>query len=163
MVNGYTASEIDDIIIAKLIEPYKGVEQVLAWDIQAGFSNEFTVGRLTFTNGSDVAQGIATNLDLNQGDIILAGGYEFEVLDTPTLDTVNLAQPSNVDLDNVEFHIKANQWNYFDYYFRWSQNDVIEKGGELSEWHPLNQTTLVGDLLSLNFNPAEPVWLEIKS
>lgn len=163
MVNGYTASEIDDIIIAKLIEPYKGVEQVLAWDIQAGFSNEFTVGRLTFTSGSDIAQGIATNLDLNQGDIILAGGYEFEVIETPNQDTVILLQPSNVDLDNVEFHIKANQWNYFDYYFRWSQNDVIEKGGELSEWHSLNQTSLLGDLLSLNFNPTEPVWLEIKS
>tara|TARA_B100001287_G_C22673660_1_gene526543 strand:- start:403 stop:2364 length:1962 start_codon:yes stop_codon:yes gene_type:complete len=163
MVTQNTASEIDDIIIAKLAEPYKKAVQVLAWDIQAGFSNEFTVGKLTFLQGSEIVEGIGTNLDLNPGDIILAAGYEFEVLETPDQNTVILTAPSLVNLDNVEFHIKANQWNYFEYYFRWSQNDVIEKGGEHAEWHPLNQTSLLGDLLSLNFDPMSPLWIEIKA
>ena len=163
MVNGYTASEVGDKIIAKLVEPYKEVVKVLDWDIQAGFSNEFSIGKLTFTAGSPIATGLGTNLDLNQGDIILAGGYEFEVDSTPNANTVELVNPSLVDLQDVSFHIKVDNWNYFSYEYRWSQNDVIEKGGELSEWHPLNYTTVIGDLLSLNLDPTKPLWLEVKS
>ena len=163
MVNGYTATEVGDKIIAKLIEPYKNVLAILDWDIQAGWSSEFTVGKLTFTAGSNIVTGIGTNLDLNQGDIILAGGYEFEVHETPDQFTVKLSQDSPVSLNDVSFHIKADQYNYFSYEWRWSQNDVIEKGGELSEWHPLNKTNLLGDIFGLNPDPSQPLWLEIRS
>ena len=163
MVNGYTATEVGDKIIAKLIEPYKNVLAILDWDIQAGWSSEFTVGKLTFTAGSNIVTGIGTNLDLNQGDIILAGGYEFEVHETPDQFTVKLSQDSPVSLNDVSFHIKADQYNYFSYEWRWSQNDIIEKGGELSEWHPLNKTNLLGDIFGLNPDPSQPLWLEIRS
>jgi hypothetical protein len=49
MVNGYTATEVGDKIIAKLVEPYENVLSILDWNIQAGWSNEFTVGNLTFS------------------------------------------------------------------------------------------------------------------
>lgn len=163
MVTSYTASEVGDIIIAKLVEPYKGAEQILDWNIQAGFSNEFTVGKITFVQGSTTVTGIGTNLDLNTGDIVLAAGYEFEVFDTPDQNTILLASPSLHDLTDVEFHIKENEWNYFKYDFRWSQNDIIEKGGEHSEWHPLNKTNILGDILTLDINPAAPFWVEIRA
>lgn len=163
MVTSYTASEVGDIIIAKLVDPYKGAEQVLDWNIQAGFSNEFTVGKISFVQGSTTVTGIGTNLDLNPGDIVLAAGYEFEVSSTPDANTIELVSPSLYDLENVEFHIKENTWNYFKYDFRWSQNDIIEKGGELSEWHPLNKTNILGDIFTLDINPSEPFWVEIKA
>lgn len=163
MVTGYIATEIGDKIIAKLVDPYLNVNKILGWNIKSGFSNEFTVGKLTFTNGSTTVTGIGTNLDLNNGDIVLAGGYEFVVDNTPDEDTLILQTASTVDLTNVSFYVKADQWNYFSYEFRWSQNDVIEKGGEHAEWHPLNNGTLVGDLLSINFDNTMPLWLEIRA
>ena len=163
MVTGYIATEIGDKIIAKLVDPYLKVNKVLGWNIKAGFSNEFTVGKLTFINGSTTVTGIGTNLDLNNGDIVLAGGYEFIVDNTPDADTLILQTPSTVDLTNVLFYIKADAYNYFSYEFRWSQNDIIEKGGEHSEWHPLNNGTLVGDLLSLNFYNTTTLGLDVRA
>ncbi len=163
MVNGYTATEVGDIIIAKLADPYLKVERVLDWEIQTGFSNEFTVGTLSFKIGRTIVKGIGTNLDLNTGDVILAGGYEFIVESTPDNETVILQNPSIINLSNVSFHIKENTHNYFEYQYRWSQNDIIEKGGEHSEWHELNKTNLQGDLLSLNLRTDSPFWIEIRS
>ena len=163
MVTGYIATEVGDKIIAKLVDPYLKVKKILDWEIKSGFSNEFTVGKLTFETGNNLVTGIGTNLDLNNGDIILAGGYEFVVDDTPTSETLILQTPSQVDLTNVTFYVKSDQWNYFSYEFRWSQNDVVEKGGEHSEWHPLTKGTLVGDLLDIDFDPAKPLWLEIRA
>lgn len=161
MISGYTATEVGDKIIAKLAEPYKNVFSILDWNIQAGWSSEFTVGKLTFQEGSTMVTGIGTNLDLNQGDIILAAGFEFEVQETPDQHHVILENPANVSLSNVSFHIKTNQYNYFSYEWRWSQNEN-NGGGELSEWHPLNKTNLVGDILGLNPDPNLPLWLEIR-
>jgi hypothetical protein len=163
MVTGYIATEVGDKIIAKLVDPYLKVNSIQDWNIKSGFSNEFTAGKLTFETGNNLVTGIGTNLDLNNGDIILAGGYEFVVDETPTNETLILQTPSQVDLTNVTFYIKSDQYNYFSYEFRWSQNDVIEKGGEHSVWHPLNKGTLVGDLLSINFDNTMPLWLEIRA
>ena len=146
MISGYTATEIGDKIIAKLVEPHLEVVSILDWDIQAGVSNEFTVGDLTFTTGSEIVTGMGTNLDLNPGDIVLAAGYEFEVLETPDHHTLILTAPSPVSLSGVQFHIKPNQWNFFSYEYRWSQNNVIENGGEFSEFHPLNHDFQLGDI-----------------
>lgn len=163
MVTDYIATEVGDKIIAKLVNPYLNVDKVLDWEIKAGFSNEFTVGKLTFNNGNATVTGIGTNLDLNNGDIVLAGGYEFIVDNTPDKETLILQNPSNVDLTNVTFYVKTNQWNYFSYEFRWSQNTTIDGGGEHSEWHPLTNGTLVGELLSIDFDPNQPTWLEIRA
>ena len=163
MISGYTATEIGDKIIAKHVEPYKEVVSILDWDVQAGFSNEFTVGKLTFTAGDDIVTGIGTNLDLNPGDIVLAAGYEFEVLETPDQFTLLLTQPAHVSLQDVEFHIKPNQWNYFTYEYRWSQNNVIESGGEFSEFHPLNHGIQLGDIQQITLDPSKPLWIEIKA
>lgn len=162
MVTDYIATEVGDKIIAKLVDPYLKVEKVLGWNIKAGFSNEFTVGKLTFTNGSDTVTGIGTNLDLNNGDIVLAGGYEFVVDNTPDAETLVLQTPSDVDLNNVAFYVKTNQWNYFSYEYRWSQNNKPD-AGEVTQWHPLTNGTLVGELLSINFDPNLPLWLEIRA
>jgi len=162
MVTEYIATEVGDKIIAKLVDPYLKVEKVLGWNIKAGFSNEFTVGKLTFTSGSDTVTGISTNLDLNNGDIVLAGGYEFIVDNTPDTETIILQTPSDVDLANVTFYVKANQWNYFSYEYRWSQNKNAD-AGEVTQWHPLTGGTLVGELLSINFDTNLPLWLEIRA
>jgi len=162
MVTDYIATEVGDKIIAKLVDPYLKVEKVLGWNIKAGFSNEFTVGKLTFTNGSTTVTGIGTNLDLNNGDIVLAGGYEFIVDNTPDEETLILQSAANVDLTDVIFYIKTDQYNYFSYEFRWSQNKKPD-AGEVTQWHPLNNGTLVGDLLSIGFDSNLPLWLEIRA
>ena len=138
------------------------VNAILDWNVKAGFSSEFTVGKLTFTEGSDLVTGVATNLDLNNGDIIYASGFEFEVEDTPNEKNLILKSPSPITLTNVPFYIKANEWNYFSYEFRWSQSDKPD-GGELSQWHPLNKGTLVGDIKSIMVDPGQPLWIEIKA
>ena len=94
MVKDYIATEVGDKIIAKLINPYLKVNRIFDWNIKAGFSSEFTVGKLTFTEGSTLVTGNATNLDLNNGDILLAGGFEFEVEETPN--EKNLILISNI-------------------------------------------------------------------
>ena len=53
MVKDYIATEVGDKIIAKLINPYLKVNRILDWNIKAGFSSEFTVGKLTFTEGTN--------------------------------------------------------------------------------------------------------------
>ena len=163
MVTGYIATEVGDKIIAKLVDPYLKVEKILNWNIKAGFSNEFTVGKLTFETGNSTVTGLGTNLDLNNGDIVMAGGYEFVVDNTPNTETLVLQNPSQVDLTNVTFYIKSDQYNYFSYEFRWSQNDIVEKGGEHAEWHALTMGTLVGELLDIDFDPSKPLWLEIRA
>lgn len=163
MVTGYIATEVGDKIIAKLVDPYLKVKKVLDWDIKAAFSNEFTVGKLTFETGNSTVTGLGTNLDLNNGDIVMAGGYEFVVDSTPNIETLVLQTPSQVDLTDVTFYVKSDQYNYFSYEFRWSQNDIVEKGGEHAEWHPLTKGTLVGELLDIDFDPNKPLWLEIRA
>tara|TARA_A100001037_G_scaffold172411_2_gene154859 strand:+ start:5013 stop:6968 length:1956 start_codon:yes stop_codon:yes gene_type:complete len=163
MVNGYTATEIGDVIIARLEEPYKGVEAILDWNIQSGFSNDFTVGTITIEENNLIVKGIATRFDFNSGDILLAGGYEFVVDHIVDEETLSLQSYPQVSLNNVSFHVKENTWNYFSYEYRWSQNDIVEKGGEHSEWHPLNKEMLIGDILTLDVDPASPLWLEIKA
>ena len=162
MVKDYIATEIRDKIIAKLINPYLRVNAILDWNVKAGFSSEFTVGKLTFTEGSTLVSGFSTNLELNKGDIIYASGFEFEVEETPNEKNLILKSPSPVTLNNVPFYIKANEWNYFSYEFRWSQVDKPD-GGEFSQWHPLNKGTLVGDIKSVLIDPDKPLWLEIKA
>ena len=128
MVKDYIATEVGDKIIAKLINPYLKVNRILDWNIKAGFSSEFTVGKLTFTEGSTLVTGNATNLDLNNGDILLAGGFEFEVEETPNEKNLILKSPSPISLVDVSFYVKANEWNYFSYEYRWSQYDKPDGG-----------------------------------
>ena len=162
MVKDYIATEVGDKIVAKLIDPYLKVNRILDWNIKAGFSSEFTVGKLTFTEGSTLVTGNATNLDLNNGDILFAGGFEFEVEETPNEKNLILKSPSPISLVDVPFYIKVNEWNYFSYEYRWSQYDKPD-GGEFSEWHPLNKGTLLGDIKSILIDPDKPLWLEIKA
>ena len=79
MVKDYIATEVGDKIIAKLATPYLNVNNVLGWNIKAGYSTEFTAGKISFVQGDTTVKGIGTNLDLNQGDVICAGGYDFIV------------------------------------------------------------------------------------
>ena len=162
MVKDYIATEVGDKIIAKLATPYLNVNNVLGWNIKAGYSTEFTAGKISFVQGDTTVKGIGTNLDLNQGDVICAGGYDFIVDSTPDKETLILTNPSPITLDKVNFYIKADQYNYFSYEFRWSQSKEAD-AGEFSEWHPLTTGTLVGDLLSINVDPNFPLWIEIRA
>ena len=50
MVNNFTADQIGDVFYTAMIEPYSGVEQILAYEIIAGVTTPLTQGKLNFVD-----------------------------------------------------------------------------------------------------------------
>lgn len=161
MVTGYTATEIGDVLIARLKEPYNGILRVLGWQIVAGLTTTRTDGiTLLFTQGSTIVQA-TQNITMNVGERIIVGnqyftiasvnGTQFEVEEIPSFTTGGL-----------KFYEEPNENNKFVYEYRWSQNKEAD-GGEMSEFRPLNNGTSNGDLMSINFNSDLPLWLDIRA
>jgi len=164
MVTGYTATEIGDVLIARLKEPYSGILRVLGWTIVAGLSTSRTRNiTLNFTAGSNVVASSAS-FSFNIGEKIIVGNQyftvnslydtitgEFEILETPTFSG-----------DSLKVYEEPNANNLFVYEYRWSQNKEAN-GGEMSEFRPLNEGTSNGDIMSINFNSELPLWLDIRA
>lgn len=161
MVTGYTATEVGDVLIARLKEPYTGILKVIGWDIVAGLTTNRTNGiTLAFTQGSTTIQA-SQNFTMNVGERIIVGnqyftitsvnGIQFEVQEIPAFTSSGL-----------KFYEELNANSLFVYEYRWSQNDLAN-GGEMSEFRPLNEDSNSGDLFALNFNPTLPLWLDIRA
>mgnify|MGYP000671901983 CR=1 FL=1 len=60
MVNNFTADQIGDSFVAKLIEPYENVAGINSWDIVAGVSTPNTIGTLSMTEGNLTVTGNLT-------------------------------------------------------------------------------------------------------
>lgn len=161
MVTGYTATEVGDVLIARLKEPYTGILRVIGWDIVAGLTTNRTNGiTLAFTQGSTTVQA-NQNFTMSAGERIIVGnqyftiasvnGAQFEVQETPAFTSSGL-----------KFYEEPNANSLFVYEYRWSQNDLTN-GGEMSEFRPLNDGSNPGDLFALNFNSTLPLWLDIRA
>ena len=164
MVTGYTATEIGDVLIARLKEPYNGVLKVLGWEVIAGLSTSRTNGiTLSFTSGSNIVTASNTfNFKISEKIIVgnqyftVASDYnsitgQFEILETPQFTAAGL-----------KFYELPHTNNLFIYEYRWSQNNVAN-GGEMSEFRLLNEDMNNGDLMAINFNPDLPLWLDIRA
>jgi len=159
MVTGYTASEYGDLLIASLQTPYYNTVKVLGWEIVAGVQNYKTVGTVSTTIGSTKVYGNLTNFSqFSPGDKIIIGNTEFEIATITTPIELDVTVPIEFETSGLEFYIPANANSYFDYEYRFSYTN-----SEFSEWRALNNTTGFIDLLGLNFNPAKPLWIDVKA
>jgi len=158
MVNGTTASEIGDKFIAKLVEPYENIIRVVDWAILAGISNSFTVGRISFTEGSTTVSGFGTSFNVNPGDKIIVGNTLLEVASQVSPMHLELAAPAPFTASMVEFMLETNVDNQFTYYYRWSHTNE-----EFSEFQLLTKDMNPGDLMFITWDGTKPVWIDIKA
>ena len=162
MVRNFTADQIGDAFIAKLITPYDNVVGINSWNIIVGVSNSNTIGTLTMSAGSPVVTGYRTNLDLAVGDKIIVGNVEFEVASIISQFVFTVTTPPEFTGTGLKFYKPLDENNFFDYEFKWSQEPANSDGGVMSEYRPLNNDTGVMDLLGLAFDPLKPLWITVR-
>ena len=161
-VVNFTADAIGDYFFAKLQEPYTNVTRVLGWNILVGVNSPNSVGTLEVTQGSTTITGTGTNFNMVPGNLFIVGSQIFEVnsVDGNIITTV----------ESASFSASAAKWyeyvdadNYFTYDFRWSQENVSSDGGQMSELRPLNTSIGPRDLMGMTFDPAKPLWIDVKA
>jgi hypothetical protein len=162
MVRNFTADQIGDSFLAKLITPYNDVVGINSWNIIAGVSNSNTIGTLTMSAGSNVVTGYRTNLDLVMGDKIIVGNVEFEVASVVSSSVFTVTTPPQFSGTGLKFYKPLDEDNFFDYEFRWSQEPANSDGGIMSEFRPLNNGTNPTDILGLAFDPLKPLWITVR-
>ena len=162
MVRNFTADQIGDAFIAKLITPYNDVVGINSWNIIAGVSNSNTVGTLTMSAGSNVVTGYRTNLNLAIGDKIIVGNVEFEVASIVSSFVFTVTTPPQFSGTGLKSYKPLDEDNFFDYEFKWSQEPLNSDGGVMSEYRPLNNGTNPTDILGLTFDPLKPLWITVR-
>lgn len=163
MVRNFTADQIGDSFLAKLITPYENVVGINSWNIIAGVSNFNTIGTLTMTAGNPVVTGYRTNLNLTMGDKIIVGNIEFEVASIINSSTFTVVTAPEFSGTGLKFYKPLDEDNFFDYEFKWSQEPANSDGGVMSEYRPLNNDTNSTDILGLAFDPLKPLWITVRS
>lgn len=159
MVTGYTATEYGDFMIASLKDPYLNTVKVLDWEIVAGVQNYKTVGTISTEAGTTKVRGKFTDFSLfNEGDVIIIGNVEYEIASITTPIEMDVTEVVPFTTSSLEYYVPANANNYFDYEYRWSDDNT-----QFSELRPLNKNTGFTDLLGLNFNPEKPLWIDIRA
>lgn len=159
MVTGYTATEFGDYLIASLQEPYYNTTKVLNSEIVAGVQNSTTVGTISTSAGSTTILGSGTDFTVfSAGDEIILGNTTFEIASISAQNVLELTVAPQFTTSGLEFYLPVNVNNYFEYEYRWSHSN-----SEFSEFRELNNTTGIGDIKSLNFDPNKPLWIDVKA
>jgi len=159
MVSGNTANEYGDYIIASFNEPYAGVDQITDWEIVVGLKTPLMTGLISVEKDSSEINGFQTQFTnvFQPGDIIIIGNIEYEIDSVPTNNQLILTEQIQFTASDLEYYKPTDSNTFFDYEFRWSQT-----GSTFSEFHVLNKTQGLGDLLSLPFNPEKPLYIDTK-
>jgi hypothetical protein len=161
MVTGYTATEVGDVLIARLKDPYSGILRVLGWDIVAGLTTNRTNGiTLSFIQGSATVQA-TQNFTMNVGERIIVGNQYFTVASVNG-NQFDVEEVPAFSASGLKFYEEPNDDSKFVYEYRWSQNNE-PNGGEMSEFRPLTEDSNPGDLFALNFNSTLPLWLDVRA
>ena len=158
MVKGQTANEIGDVIIAKILDPYKKAVRVTDYNILAGLQNDNTVGTINLVEGATTVSGFGTNFNLAAGDIIIVGNTLLEVADQISPIHIELAQPSPFSASRASFMLDIDANNDFTYQYRWSNT-----GEEYNQFSQLNRGANPGDLFSLLFDGTLDLYLDIRA
>ena len=161
MVTGYTANATGDQLIASLQDPFQNVIKITDWEIIAGLTTPQTKGVVILNTGSTTVIGFGTDFTfLSNGDEIVLGNKIFQVNSVTDAYTLELTTPSQFSTqpEGIEFFLVPNEFNKFEYEFRWSQT-----GGSFSEFSQLNKTSNIGDLFSLDFNNTLPLHIDLKA
>lgn len=160
MANSFTATQIGDSFVAKTKDPQRNAIKIINWEILVGVSNANTVGKLSMVDGSVNIIAIGTNLALQSGDQFIVGNLTLTVDQVIDANNFTITEPSPVT-GSFNFYLPEDPNNYFNYQFRYSQNDVPD-GGQFSEFRDLNLNTGPNDLLGIEFDSSLPVWIDIK-
>lgn len=158
MVKGQTANEIGDVIIAKILDPYKKAVRVTDYNILAGLQNSNTIGTINLVEGSTTVSGFGTNFNLSAGDIIIIGNTLLEVANQISPIHIELAQPAPFSASKASFMLDVDANNNFTYQYRWSNT-----GEEYNEFSELNKDTNPGDLFSLVFDGTLDLYLDVRA
>lgn len=159
MVNNFTADQIGDVIYAKLENPYLNVQNVLSWTSVVGVSTPNTQGTLNFVATSTTVTGTNTNLNLSSGDRFIVGNEYYTVDQVVDANTFTVIEAPTFTASGLTFYLPEDANNLFTYQYRWSQG---EEPGEMSQLLPLTTNNGPYDLLGLNFNPDQPLWIELR-
>ena len=159
MVNNFTADQIGDVIYAKLENPYLNVQSVLSWTSVVGVSTPNTSGTLNFVAASTTVTGTNTNLSLISGDQFIVGNEYYTVDQVVDANTFTVTQAPTFTASGLTFYLPEDANNLFTYQYRWSQG---EEPGEMSQLLPLTTNNGPYDLLGLNFDPDQPLWIELR-
>lgn len=158
MVRGQTANEIGDVIIAKILDPYKKAVRVTDYNILAGLQNNNTVGTINLIEGATTVSGFGTNFNLAAGDIIIVGNTLLEVANQISPIHIELALPAPFSASRASFMLDVDANNDFTYQYRWSNT-----GEEYNEFSQLNRNVNPGDLFSLLFDGTLDLYLDIRA
>lgn len=159
MVTGYTANEYGDYLIASQKEPYLNTTNITDWEMIVGVTSMRTAGTVTTVAGSTSVYGFITDFTmLSAGEKILLGTDEFEIDSVQSPVELTLTEAPTFSTSDLQFYLAPNATNYFEYEYRWS-----DTGAQYSEFRPLNKTQGFGDLLSLNFDPLKPLYIQVKA
>ena len=161
MVTGYTANANGDQLIASLQDPFQNVIKITDWEIIAGLTTPQTKGVVILNAGSPTVIGMGTDFTfLANGDEIVLGNKIFQISSVPDAYTLELTTPPQFSTQpsGIEYFQAPNEFNKFDYEFRWSQT-----GSSFSEFSELNKTANIGDLFSLDFNGTLPLYIDLKA
>lgn len=159
MVNNFTADQIGDVIYAKLENPYLNVQNVLSWTSVVGVSTPNTQGTLNFVATSTTVTGTNTNLNLSSGDQFIVGNEYYTVDQVVDANTFTVTEAPTFTASGLTFYLPEDANNLFTYQYRWSQG---EEPGEMSQLLPLTTNNGPYDLLGLNFDPDQPLWIELR-
>jgi hypothetical protein len=159
MVNNFTANQIGDVIYAKLENPYLNVQNVLSWSSVVGVSTPNTRGTLNFVNAITTVTGTNTNLNLSSGDQFIVGNEYYTVDQVIDANTFTVTDAPTFTASGLTFYLPEDANNLFTYQYRWSQG---EEPGEMSQLLPLTTNNGPYDLLGLNFDPDQPLWIELR-
>ena len=159
MVSGNTANEYGDYFIAHLTSPLENTKTISEWKIVAGLKTVYTTGTISTERNSTIVKGTATQFleVFSQGDIIIIGNVEYEVLQVIDNMSLELTEALTFEVSNVDYYLLPNDTNEFEYEFRWSHT-----GGTFTEFHSLNNGSNSGDLKTIQFDPTKPLWIDTK-
>jgi hypothetical protein len=158
MVQGQTANEIGDWLIASIVDPYKNVVRVTDYEILAGISNANTVGTINLVEGSTTVSGFGTVFNLQAGDSIIIGNTVLEVASQVSTMNIELVNPAPFSASNATFMVAENSNNFFTYKYRYSNTNE-----EYSEFRPLNKDNNPGDLFFLTFDGTMDLYLDVRA
>lgn len=160
MVTNYTANEYGDFFVASIQQPYHEVVHVLDWNIVTGLKKPSMTGSVTGSSGSLNIYGYQTQFDTSffTGTSIIIGNVEY-VIDEVISDTeLIVTEPIQYSFTNAQYYTTPDTVSFFDYEFRWSQT-----GGVYSEFALLNNGTATGNILSIEFDPTKPLYIDVKA
>ena len=160
MVTNYTADESGDFFIATLQDPYYNVLNILDWNIVVGLKKPNMTGNVTATTSTQTIFGHATqfNTSFASGDSIIVGNLTYEIDVVINNTELTVTEPITFGFTNAQYYTIPDNSNFFDYQFRWSQNN-----GVFSELINLNHEQVPPYIEGIEFDPTKPLHIDIKA